>query len=772
MKASIGVLTLLLTVGPINTALALSNPGATVATHHETIPNPVYNSTFRVASSCKTALSPCAWENPSTWVAGTPPDGNTKVIIDGNVSINSQSATALGIGIYPGGTLSFNPSANTRLSTGDIFVFEGGTLFIGTENQPIGNAFTAEVIIRDLPFDAADVKQHLRGIVTVNGTIKIHGRPLTETFIRTSQEPLANSATISLTISASEAGWSIGDTIAIPRSSQYFTAAGIPWSDETEEKTITIISSDGKTITLSSPLQFNHPGGRSSKGDLDFLPHILNKERNVIVRSENANGTRGHILLHGRASIDIRYARIQNLGRTDINNLGSNNQKGRYPLHAHHLVGPQVTPANGYQFTLLGNVIDFGLENYQQNRKWGIAIHGSHFGLIERNICDRASGAGIVTEDASETGNWFRKNFVLRIIGGNGARTEDRDPSDQSKLGRAGVGYWFNGGGKNFYENNVAAVVYECIYCYGYKFDNMYISNLVIPMSQGKDPYAGEGETADPYNIGITHFINNEAYAVPNGLTVWWLCTEFETPRDTCFSSIKNFQIWHHHRWGYFGYETNQMEIDGFKHRGDPRTTKTNHEQVVGILLGDYMTRRVIIRNADIQGAMTAIQMPTHRDIRGAAGLNIGFSTLEDSLLSAKTNIYIRAPFSNNGSSDLSPQTTIIRHVLFHAPEGHLKDIKLETDFQNVQGNPTLPNNIKTYDTFFSDSNNGNSLFIIPTYQDPSSCDKNIADCSDNKATSFPQILGAQVYSLLQIPPPPPEPLLPSSPSGLTILTQ
>ena len=171
---------------------------------------------------------------------------------------------------------------------------------------------------------------------------------------------------------------------------------------------------------------------------LDFTPHVVNKNGNVVFRSENPDGVRGHLLLHGRSDIDIRSAEFQSLGRTDINDLGPTNQKGRYPVHAHHLIGPRDVPENGYQFTLIGNTVDFGEENRQadQDRKWGISIHGSHYGLIERNVVDYASGAGIVTESGEEMGNRFSKNFVVRVINGNGEREEDRDPSDGSKLGR------------------------------------------------------------------------------------------------------------------------------------------------------------------------------------------------------------------------------------------------------------------------------------------------------------------------------------------------
>ena len=153
---------------------------------------------------------------------------------------------------------------------------------------------------------------------------------------------------------------------------------------------------------------------------------------------------------------------------------------------------------------------------------------------------------------------------MVRVIGGNGERQHDPDPGDGSKLGRAGTAFWFNGGGRNRFENNIAAAVVECTYCYGFKFDNVLNENLEFPVEQGSDPFMAGGETVSAYTIGINHFTGNEAYAVPNGLTIWWECTRGDFPRDNCSSQIESFHVWHHHRWGYYGYETNNMTLQDF----------------------------------------------------------------------------------------------------------------------------------------------------------------------------------------------------------------
>ena len=96
-------------VGLAGSAHAQSDPGATVVTHHETIPNPVFGSGFRVAAACRNVAQPCAWEQPGTWTAGAVPDLASRVIVDGRVRIHGAAADALAVGIYPGGALVLQP---------------------------------------------------------------------------------------------------------------------------------------------------------------------------------------------------------------------------------------------------------------------------------------------------------------------------------------------------------------------------------------------------------------------------------------------------------------------------------------------------------------------------------------------------------------------------------------------------------------------------------------------------------------------------------------
>lgn len=111
---------------PLQPAYAQSDPGPTVVTHHETIPNPVFGSLLRVAEPCKAVQTPCAWEANSTWTTGTLPDSDSRVIIDGFVQINQAGAMAHAVGIYPGG--------NSALTRQPIHNYKVGILW----SLPVG----------------------------------------------------------------------------------------------------------------------------------------------------------------------------------------------------------------------------------------------------------------------------------------------------------------------------------------------------------------------------------------------------------------------------------------------------------------------------------------------------------------------------------------------------------------------------------------------------------------------------------------------------------
>src|SRR5205823_5398223 len=142
------------------------------------------------------------------------------------------------------------------------------------------------------------------------------------TFVRLAQEPKAGQTT--LVLEQAPTGWKAGDRLIIPDTRQYPNMGsdadlGAPagtYDQGRQWESMTVQSVSGVNVTLNSGLKFDHLGARDTAGKLDFLPHIGNLTRNIIIHSESPTGTRGHTLCTIRAEADIRYVLFKDLGRT------------------------------------------------------------------------------------------------------------------------------------------------------------------------------------------------------------------------------------------------------------------------------------------------------------------------------------------------------------------------------------------------------------------------------------------------------------------------
>ena len=230
-------------------------------------------------------------------------------------------------------------------------VLEAAALEVGSPTSPIAANVTAEITIADRPFDPdLDPSQAGNGIVAL-GRVTMHGAPKNPTFVRFGQEPLAG--VTNLVFERPVEGWKAGDTLVIPDTRQLSAnESGRNYQSQSEKVRIASISRSG--VTLEAPLVYDHKGARNAAGKLEFLPHVGNLTRNVVVRSEHPDGTRGHMLFSSRADVDLRYVEFRELGRTKMGMLNNTmtdsegrarrlgtNQIGRYSVHFHHTFGPK-----------------------------------------------------------------------------------------------------------------------------------------------------------------------------------------------------------------------------------------------------------------------------------------------------------------------------------------------------------------------------------------------------------------------------------------------
>jgi hypothetical protein len=521
----------------------------------------------------------------------------------------------------------------------------------------------SQTIWRDTPFDLnADPEQWGHGLVAVDCRVRARGQPKTPAARLAADAPAGT-----LTVAVAEAieGWRPGDVVAIPDTRHLRTnQIGKDYSPQWEERTISAVS--GLSITLSAPLAFRHFGARNAAGDVEFLPHVLNLTRSITIRSENPRGTRGHLAFIGRADVDLRGVEVRDMGRTTsdplhctlrdsalqndafcdpgsgpIRRVGTN-QIGRYPVHFHHLDGPAKLSPEVPQFVFAGNSVT-------GSRKWPIAIHNSHYGLVKDNVVWGFEGAGLMTEDGSETGNVIEHNFVFK---------GQRSQGGRSGGGREGVAFYFRGP-NNIVRRNVAGNVMPAAAdsAYGYKY---FLANGDQGGGLGAIPIpTGKGETGrrkvGAHALPIPEFADNECYgAMESCLTYWWIGTPGNGATvATGVSTFKNLRVWHVHNKAIFHYESAKIVHDGLTVRGsNPGPTAACCG--VGFDGADYKSDDVTIRNADIQNISTGI-VPSAN----------GSLVVENSRIRTLTDIYLQTLWTSSAWADdiRTPRSVLLRNV-------------------------------------------------------------------------------------------------------------
>lgn len=787
-----------------------ADPGSTIKLHTDDVPNFADVAYAKKADGSARTIHDVTFTGKLSDFLASIGASNGKIpddvlILRGDVLFDTDLDVHT-LALYPGAHLRFATDKSTQLRVVHVLVTEGSHLEIGSALNPIQSGVRAEVVFKDQAIDLAlDPQQYGNGLLGF-GKVTMHGQAMNETFMRVSSEPRKNQTELKLESAVS--GWSVGDKIAVPDTRQLFAGSHEyynPSSFQWEEFTIVKIINGGKTLVLDKPFAYDHLGGINSDGIVEFYPHVMNLTRNIVLRSENLNGTRGHTLYTHTADVDIQYAQFLDLGRTKTGNrysgfrmgdldlnkmrnavqdsrlssaelrkvlnlpIGSNfsnlseqqlvdafnylvdigglhstifndyknlpfskeaqsfldraqgkalpplnsdeikrlntillssiysreslinassaeialnsakktaatwtpgtNQIGRYAIHFHHLSGEVGGQANGYQYTLTGNSVVQSLALH--NFKWGIAIHNSHYGLVNQNTVYNAMGAGIATEDGSETGNVIEKNMVLRVSGSGGRGDERMDPDasvgrTDADFGHDGVGFWFHGG-NNIVRDNVAVNLFGfgADSHYGYKLFPYKLGNVKIPAFKGANTsHTGEFITVNSNAIPLMEFSNNEVYGAQSGLTYWWIGSNDYIPQATGESVIKDLKIWNVYNKGIFHYPAADITIDGMVMLLDPT------KNAMGFDPGDYAGNNIIIRNSRIEGAAVGIFSVVR------AGFSLlsqpGYQLYDNLILRNKTDISITNPwFVANDPVALAPLNVIIRDTQFKGIPGY-----------------------------------------------------------------------------------------------------
>ncbi len=605
------------------------------------------------------------WSNPSTWSPQRVPTTGDIVAISPatEVTYNMANSPRLNtVAVQNGGKLIFRTDINTKIWAATYLVMEGGEWRVGNSAIPVAGNVKAEIIVADEPLNLSfDPDQYGTGLIIL-GKFTAHGE-LKTPFEQMAEEGAMNAT--ALLLKSAPLNWRANDRLFIPSSRSWYPSN--QWL-EWQAQDLTLTSVSGNNVSFNPALFEEHPAAKNHAGVIedDMYPHIGNLTRNIVIKSENPDGTRGHAFFSHRADVDIRYVQFENMGRTTREQLDRvTNHIGRYAAHFHFLLGPVRSSSdqndpNVYQFTFIGN----SLSNTQETlHKWAIAIHGSHYGLIKDNVIYNWNGAGVSTEDASESFNVIDHNFVAKVKGTGGRLDHGLAGifEGHGAPGSAGSGFYITGPNNIIRNNIVANVPYGQFYAYALFFLQSGIRRA--PLFRGADP-AIDGWQFNANNHPLLSFENNLAYASGRALTFWSLNAADSTELGGEAGVIKDFKAFHCGDIYVFGYPASKLTVDGLKLRGDRRYMRWSSQ---GYSSGDYFSANNVLKNADIQNLYSAFSGGNNS---AASSVPDGVQIIKDSYFNNYADIATDTPVYSFPAKWGYPVNLIIQNVEFGNPEG------------------------------------------------------------------------------------------------------
>lgn len=488
-----------------------SGDGGSMGPEHDAVLNLVPR-----AQATHVAIANGDWTDPATWYQGRVPGADAKVLIPHGVSVTYDGLRNASLfTVRVDGELTFATDVNTRMVVDTLVVAPTGKLEIGSEDAPIAANVKADIVIANNGAINAnwDTMLFSRGVVSV-GEVSIQGAEK-DTYLKVAAAPMAGSRTIQLADSPD--GWRVGDTIVLTGTHKQ----GWTWSDtlrravllESQDEEVTITAINGNRLTIDRALRYDHDTPRA-----DLSAYVSNMTRSVTIRSEDGENTpvsqRGHVMLMHSDKVDVRYAALDDLGRTDKSrpafDVGSlsdvtstSNVKGRYPLHLHKTgLGDMDDPA-----MVVGNAVS-------GSPGWGFAHHTAN-AVFADNAAYDVFGAAFAAEDGDEIGSWVR-NIAIKTEGVAYGESAVKDAADLARHdnGRTGDGFFFAGRLVDA-KDNVAANTTQ-----GYVW--MHRSAPNDPAAETVDyPEIGYGKSTIRLDQApIQGFYNNEAFGTQVGLIV------------------------------------------------------------------------------------------------------------------------------------------------------------------------------------------------------------------------------------------------------------
>lgn len=479
------------------------------------------------------------WCSASIWAEGAIPGDDARVLIPEGFTVTLADVAGARLDtLRVDGSLIFSSSSSSQLTVDTMVVGTLGDWIMGTEENPVQEGVSAEIVIADNgDIDVSwDPMLLSRGIIA-HGHTAIHGQEKT-VHLKVSQDPSRGDTT--LTLVKAPTNWHVGDTLVIAGTSYMgwgWDGSAVSYAG-TQDEVKTIASINRNVITLDSALTYDHHSPRA-----DLKTSVANFTRNVTIRSENAASLpvhrRGHLMFMHSKNVDVRYAAFDGLGRTDksvesfdIGNIADvkadSNARGRYSFHFHR----SGTDDHRNPAMAIGNAV-FGSPG------WGYVHHDSH-AMFHNNASYNTFGAGFVAETGNEIGIWSN-NIAIKAEGNKKINPKLGNDEHKFDIGRSGDGFWFTGRLVKSFDNIAASV--ETGFTYFHR-DHTGTMIHVDPNDYSlSDAIALRDGTVHVEDTPIRGFEDNEAFAAKIGLFVGKGNPEQGHDIYTVFSTLTAWEV-------------------------------------------------------------------------------------------------------------------------------------------------------------------------------------------------------------------------------------
>ncbi|MEE6507574.1 hypothetical protein FKM82_026763 [Ascaphus truei] len=381
------------------------------------------------------------WSSKYTWGGESPPDeGTFAVIAKGQTVLLDQSTPVLKMLLIQGGSLIFD-EADIELQSENILITDGGLLQIGTEAAPFQHKaiITLHGHLRspELPLYGA------KTLAVREGTLDLHGLPVPVTWTRLAQTAEAGTSTLILQQSVT---WKAGDEIVIATTGHRHS------QKESETRRIKGISTDGRNLTITEPVNYKHLGISVNLPDgtvFEARAEVGLLTRNIVVRGSdnmewndtieacadgfNTGEFATQTCFQGRNGEEIgsdqfggcimfhapKPSQLLSIGRieyVEIFHAGQAFRLGRYPIHW-HLMGDLQ-----FKSYVRGCAI-------HQTYNRAVTIHNTHHLLVENNVIYDIMGGAFFIEDGIEHGNILQYNLAVFVRQSTSLLNDDVTPA-------------------------------------------------------------------------------------------------------------------------------------------------------------------------------------------------------------------------------------------------------------------------------------------------------------------------------------------------------